>query len=381
MKPIKKPPAERSSLFAEIFFGGDEEDFKDTWSMCCPLSMEGKCFLCAVLALFIIFCVSLDVVIEEEILHSPALLDELLMVDLPEFLLESVQDPETPQSVAYEWLVQSFNQSELMMMEKWRKHQIFALATIYFAMDGPTWSPAHQARWLNSSFSECEWTNSRGNLRAEDNDRSLGEEMNHTDELLIQCSLVGRVSTLRLGGLGESEVIGSLPAEVALLSSLESLNLDNLELKAKSTQLEDLLPFELTHLSNMKAISCQGNKELSGTIPTYLGQLSSNLNMTHLLLGFNALSGTIPSELGLLDKTHLSVLDFSGNQLTGTVPSELALLPDLKHIGLTFLPGLSGVIPTELCHSKAKIGAPPSISLDCLAFLCPKECNCVCVDS
>ena len=58
--------------------------------------------------------------------------------------------------------------------------------------------------------------------------------------------------------------------------------------------------------------------QLSGTIPTELGELGS---LTGLDFGLNELSGTIPTELGAL--TSLTVLSLYENQLSGTIPTEL----------------------------------------------------------
>ena len=61
-----------------------------------------------------------------------------------------------------------------------------------------------------------------------------------------------------------------------------------------------------------------GDYELSGEIPPWLGSLSK---LTYLDLSFNKLSGEIPAELGSLSK--LNSLGLSYNDLSGCVPNSL----------------------------------------------------------
>jgi Leucine-rich repeat (LRR) protein len=68
--------------------------------------------------------------------------------------------------------------------------------------------------------------------------------------------------------------------------------------------------------------------QLSGTIPSELGQLTS---LQYLYLA-NNLTGTIPSELGEL--TSLLQIDLEYNNPTGTIPSEFSQLIALQYLYL-----------------------------------------------
>ena len=140
-----------------------------------------------------------------------------------------------------------------------------------------------------------------------------------------------------------------------------------------------MLPSEITQLSTLKRVACQFNQHVVGTIPSYLGGLSSNHNLTHLFLGYNALTGTIPSELALLSDTNVFFLDFSHNELTGQIPSELGLISTLTFAGFGFNSGLTGTVPLELCRRKIEMEEPPMIIVDCSAVACPDECACSCM--
>jgi len=84
------------------------------------------------------------------------------------------------------------------------------------------------------------------------------------------------------------------------------------------------------------------NNNLTGTLPTELGQLT---NLQRLALGLNHLTGGIPPQLGSL--TGLNSIDFQLNQLTGPIPSELAALSNLQTLDLDYN-RLSGGIPAWL---------------------------------
>lgn len=90
-------------------------------------------------------------------------------------------------------------------------------------------------------------------------------------------------TTLDLGFTG---VTGSIPSELALLSSLKSLVLSH--------------------------------NNITGTIPSQLGYVPS---LSHIDIGFNNLTGSVPDSIWALPE--LNYLDLSSNQLTGQVPRTL----------------------------------------------------------
>ena len=82
--------------------------------------------------------------------------------------------------------------------------------------------------------------------------------------------------------------------------------------------------------------------EFTGTIPTYVGQLT---NMYDFDYGINQLTGTIPSEIGLL--INVEYMYFGWNLLSGSLPSELANADRLIWLWLNDNQ-FTGSIPTEL---------------------------------
>ena len=135
--------------------------------------------------------------------------------------------------------------------------------------------------------------------------------------------------------LGDNNLSGTIPSELGNLSMMRTLSLyDN--------QLTGSIPSELENATFLRDLSLSGN-QLTGSIPSELGNLS---HLDHLFLGKNQITGTIPPELGNL--SNLIYLHLGWNQLTGTIPPELGDLTSLS-TGLQLEDNqLTGNIPPEL---------------------------------
>ena len=170
----------------------------------------------------------------------------------------------------------------------------------------------------------------------------------------VTVGVDGRVVGL---SLPSNNLNGSIPPELASLSSLERLSLSNNQLSGRippqmgnlstlvelflhSNHLSGLVPPELGRLSSLEQLLLASN-ELSGRIPPELGRLSS---LQRLGLSSNDLIGPIPTEL-----TSLPLVDLylSGNELTGTIPPELASIASLRQLYLSFNE-FTGRVPPEL---------------------------------
>ena len=178
-----------------------------------------------------------------------------------------------------------------------------ALVALYNATNGDNWTD--KENWLS--------------------DEPLGEWQGVTTDD------DGRVTQIRLW---ENNLIGSIPAD---LGNLTSLNLLALHIN----QLNGSIPMELGNLSNLTVLDLFGN-QLSGEIPSELGGLA---NLQRLYLGENDLSGEIPAALGSL--ASLEELDLRDNELSGEVPEELGNLSNLTELHLC-CNELNGEIPEEL---------------------------------
>ncbi|NQZ77750.1 MAG: T9SS type A sorting domain-containing protein, partial [Ekhidna sp.] len=116
-----------------------------------------------------------------------------------------------------------------------------------------------------------------------------------------------RISKIQLGN---NNLSGSIPSEIGDLSQLVTLDLNN--------------------------------NSISGNIPSELG----TTNLDTLILSRNNLSGPIPDELYGL--TSLRRLSISQNQLSGTISPNIANLEILEYLALWDNPFTDGTIPEEL---------------------------------
>jgi hypothetical protein len=90
---------------------------------------------------------------------------------------------------------------------------------------------------------------------------------------------------------------------------------------------------------------------LVGTLPSQLGLITS---LSTLQLGTNRLSGRIPSQLGILSSI-LSNFDLSSNLLTSTIPSELGQLTAMVSGFTLNSNSLQGSVPSQLGRFSALV--------------------------
>jgi hypothetical protein len=123
--------------------------------------------------------------------------------------------------------------------------------------------------------------------------------------------------------LDNNGFFGTLPAEMGELERLRFLRLDRNELGGT-------IPDEWEAMEKLRVLFLNNNREISGTIPKYLGDF---IDMQQLSLFDTGIAGTIPSSLGKL--TSLVNLFLHFTDLTGTMPQEIC---DLRTSGaLNFL--------------------------------------------
>ncbi|CAB9510723.1 leucine rich repeat [Seminavis robusta] len=335
-------------------------------------------------------------------------LEEHIKALLPADTLMAIQeDPTSPQSMAYEWLLEDDDDGKSNLHSDARISQKFALATLYFATSGDTW--ADNTNWLNHSIHECGWFHAP--------DFAMKETMQHVypgylseffppseppptpcnshgiyqnlwldrnnlvgfipEELYMLSSLqtlslgwnqLDGVLSTRLGQLFDLEGlaifgqprVGNIPSEIGLLTKLRGLLLTN-------SNHQGLLPSELWQLTNIETLALMDHKQMQGTIPSEVGHFSS---LKWIVVTESDINGSIPTELGqieslewiVLERNRLSgsipkelaihanklMMSMFGNDLVGTIPSELGLLTSLNFILTLRGNQLSGSIPSEL---------------------------------
>jgi len=170
-------------------------------------------------------------------------------------------DPTSPQALAMEWLVRDPNYSRIdnttttIIIMNNRLVQRFVLATLYYSTDGMN-SWTHQDRWLDYETHECEWYH-----RASSTSFTLSLEQTNSYEYykdtMVHCDNDGMLRHL---WMVKNNLRGSLPAELFLLSSLQSISME------KNPGLTAQIPSQLGLLSDLAVLFLDNNNHTgSGT--------------------------------------------------------------------------------------------------------------------
>ncbi|KAJ6349259.1 hypothetical protein OIU77_006778 [Salix suchowensis] len=141
------------------------------------------------------------------------------------------------------------------------------------------------------------------------------------DEVVCSCSIPGGVCHVVGIYLKRQDLNGSLPKAIQKLQYLKELDL-------WANYLSGNIPPEWAD-TKLEYLSLGVNR-LSGTIPSYLGRITT---LRFLNIENNMFSGTVPPELG--DLVNLENLTLSANNLSGELPLTLANLIRLKELRLS----------------------------------------------
>ena len=298
---------------------------------------------------------------------------------LPEATQTQISKRNTPQHQAFQWVLHDpalsliGHPATTSRISDWRLQQRFALALLYFSMDGANWY--NSTNWLSYQVDECSWWSNPSfgvitmpTLEKNSHWKTLpcdASSMRFQDLFLQNNRLAGSIPeelfillpSLRRVGLYSNSLQGTIPSEVGLASNLQVLALNrndfggtipmelvNLShlfyLGLASNSLEGHLP---TKWPKMLAVAQLEENRFSGSIPSQTGELSQ---IKELSLNSNRLSSHIPSELG--QAASLMRLHLNNNIFTGSLPSELGRLTMLQSFLVQGNPLLRGALPEEL---------------------------------
>lgn len=216
----------------------------------------------------------------------------------------ALSDPMSPQSQAFEWLLQDLASPGAVLATNQSKLQRYALATLYYSTNGDGWTKPEEFGCRDGV--EC----------GDENEDDTGLQwpwltLDHECTWGgVSCNFDDSISSIWLPRIHMS---GPIPTEISLLSTLASLFLG-------LNQLSSSIPSELGLLTKLHTLHLLDN-HLAGVIPNELGRLT---RLVELSLAQNKISGTIPTEFGLL--TSIETMDLKDNLLNGDIPSELGMM-------------------------------------------------------
>lgn len=245
--------------------------------------------------------------------------DLLLQLFAPISTAETLMNETEPSYQAMQWMLRQDEDGVVPI--KSQSPQVltdrFALATLYFATNGPTdW--IDQAGFL-SELTVCEWPPL--------NTTSREELLNRVD-----CNDDGRVISVKFK---ENNLTGTLPKEIGSIRTM-------VQFMIQSSSLAGTLPLELFDLTLLTTLSFNRN-QLSGSILD--DEVWRRLGFLRWLdLGVNRLTGTIPA--AITANEVLSELRLYENDLSSTLP-EFASRSALKNL-LLWNCNLSGHLPLSL---------------------------------
>ncbi|CAB9499024.1 leucine Rich Repeat [Seminavis robusta] len=313
---------------------------------------------------------------------APMLVADYLLPLFPQETVQAITKvPDSPQSQAFQWLLEDVSEFRYSMLTN-RIKQRFVLATLYYSTSGnSTWD--NNTHWLSHSVHECDWFTkpefARKTIVSKIYDGYLEgflepimpmpcnsdgiyqhlwlDENNMVGSLPEELYLLTSLQTLSIGWnkqfggtistqigqltkiqglfLGRMDLTGTIPSEIGLLSQLQFVSMGN-------NRLHGSIPEEIWMLTALDTLMLHRNQHLGGTISTGIGSLS---RLIWLVLDECSLTGPLPTELG--EAFSLSHFMVGGNLLSSTIPTELCLLSELKVLAL-YENSLEGILPAEI---------------------------------
>ncbi|XP_065875025.1 probable LRR receptor-like serine/threonine-protein kinase At4g37250 [Euphorbia lathyris] len=135
----------------------------------------------------------------------------------------------------------------------------------------------------------------------------------------VSCGFSGLdYSLLRVTSLSlpNSQLLGSIPADLGMIENLQTLDLSN-------NSLNGSLPFSLFNSTQLRFLDLSNNL-LAGEISESIGRLQ---NLQLLNLSDNALAGILPSTITTL--SNLTVVSLKNNYFFGAIPSGFRVIQSL----------------------------------------------------
>lgn len=262
-----------------------------------------------------------------QIAENELIVENQLIPLLPQGSVNAIATAGTSHHGAIDWLV---NNIVLKGLPVFRIIQKYVLAVLFYSTGGPS-SWREHPNWL-STKSECEW----------------GQSSSYKGMTVRPCM---ENETLQSLVLADNLLVGFVPADVALLSSLVTLAFPSNLLQGSTPQTGPM--------TNLQTLDLSSNI-LQGELPA----LQNQNRLLHLDLSGNSFQGGIPDTYEELE--DLQVLNLSDNPgINGTIPTAMSQLSNLRVLNLEGT-DLTGTVPDAICQ----ISMQDNVTVDCERVAC-----------
>eukprot|EP00797_Seminavis_robusta_P002892 Sro1180_g249780.1 Leucine Rich Repeat (418) ;mRNA; r:27489-28742 len=278
---------------------------------------------------------------------------------LPRETVRDIKNPASPQGMAFRWVKED---PLLSAYSAWHIFQRFVLASVYYGADGGSWK--NNSGWLQYDIDDCQWHQDHaapcdGNGRYQ----HLWLQDNNLRALAPEVFLLTTLRSIHLDFV-EPAYLDRIPREnIALLTNLELLSLTGIDIIGD-------IPDEIGLVTSLRHLSLQ-NCRLEGLplILRILKPIAGNLKSLDLSRNWmNVLDSS-----GIQRFTKVESLDLSHNSLFGTIPDGIISLVTAGSLKTLHLDNnrLEGTVPELLCSL-----GPTNFTFDCDVFLCGCDCSC-----
>ncbi|KAL7568261.1 hypothetical protein ACA910_022602 [Epithemia clementina (nom. ined.)] len=256
----------------------------------------------------------------------------LCTVVLPEQQCATLDDMQSPQAQAAEWLAADPNWDDTFISsESSDRVSRYALATLYYSTHGDDGDWKNSTHWLDYNTPLCEWysTASSSSARSsicDDQGNLLVLDLSHNGlhgSLVPELSLLTTLETIQIASSGRHVLTGTLPPTWGSLTSLTTVVITGNNLTGT------LPPSNTNWAPSLQTLDLSDNQGLSGVLSTDLGPFPQ---LTFLDLSRNKFTGAFPS-------TFLASNEDNGGQV---VSSQLVTTLNLNHNEFTSLPDALG---------------------------------------
>lgn len=259
---------------------------------------------------------------------------------------------------------------------------------MYYATDGEN-SWYNNDKWLSRDH-ECDWYTDEEDTVACDDDTHTEYRVFRLEEHNLRGTIpdeIALLSTLQTLDLYDNRLTETIPSALGKLTNLSLLDLD-------ATNFTGYLPLELKQLTKLNNFGVWLNDDLGGELSSEM--FASWRHMRQFDISENKFQGTVPKEIDLWkDAVYLQFYDnwlegelpegliaaadtmqklyLDHNRFNGTVPSSWGNFTKLRMLTLHWN-DLSGSVPDELCHLVQTKDL--NLTIDCDKVQC--SCGCYC---